>query len=91
MPRFRQDGDQHIPFTAEEETARDLEEANHWKNRLDKVRMERNMLLQQTDWWGASDQTMTAAQTKYRKDLRDLPTGLVDDTTIDNLEWPTKP
>jgi hypothetical protein len=45
-------------------------------NALGNLRFKRNSLLAETDWWGASDNTMTADQTKYRKDLRDLPSGL---------------
>ena len=39
MVRFHNmgDGNPKIQFTAEEETARDLEEANHWKRRLQSV------------------------------------------------------
>ena len=51
----------------------------------------RNTLLKDTDWWGASDNTMTAAQTKYRQDLRDLPTGLDTVDKVGNVTWPTKP
>ena len=31
--------------------------------------------LAECDWWGASDNTMTTAQTTYRQALRDLPDG----------------
>ena len=36
------------------------------------LREKRNNLLRETDWWGASDNTMTAEQTQYRQDLRNL-------------------
>ena len=35
---------------------------------LFELRNKRNRLLTETDWWGAYDNTMTADQTKYRKD-----------------------
>ena len=51
-------------------------------------RTRRNNFLQETDWWAMSDNTMTAAQTQYRQDLRDVPdqAGFPTDIT-----WPTKP
>ena len=38
------------------------------------LRLHRNYLLSETDWWATSDRTMTAEQTAYREELRDLPT-----------------
>tara|TARA_R100001594_G_scaffold40805_1_gene72828 strand:- start:408 stop:719 length:312 start_codon:yes stop_codon:yes gene_type:complete len=58
---------------------------------LEALRQKRNRLLSETDWWGVSDNTMTDAQKKYRKDLRDLTTGLDTEEKILNVTWPTKP
>jgi hypothetical protein len=58
---------------------------------LAKLRFKRNSLLTQTDWWGASDNTMTDAQKKYRQDLRDLTTGLDTVEKVNSVTWPTKP
>lgn len=58
---------------------------------MNRVRRKRNSLLQETDWWGASDNTMTAKQTKYRKDLRDLTNGLDTAEKAKNVKFPTKP
>ena len=84
-----------VQFTAEEETARDAEEKAWADGQLDRdlfeLRNKRNRLLTETDWWGASDNTMTADQTKYRKDLRDLPNGLDTVDKVKNVTWPTKP
>ena len=95
MPRFHNINGVKVQFTAEEETARDAEEkawADGQLNRdLASLRQRRNSLLAETDWWGASDNTMTADQTKYRKDLRDLPTGLDTVEKVANITWPTKP
>ena len=55
------------------------------------LRDKRNGLLAETDWWGASDNTMTDAQKKYRQDLRDLTTGLDTVEKINSITWPTKP
>ena len=95
MPRFHNINGVKVQFTAEEETARNAEEkawADGQLNRdLASLRQRRNSLLAETDWWGASDNTMTADQTKYRKDLRDLPTGLDTVEKVANVTWPTKP
>ena len=95
MPRFHNKNNVRIQFTAEEETARDAEEKAWADNKLNRdliiLRNKRNTLLAETDWWGASDNTMTADQTKYRKDLRDLPTGLDTVEKVANVTWPTKP
>tara|TARA_S200002703_G_scaffold87460_1_gene75354 strand:+ start:2148 stop:2435 length:288 start_codon:yes stop_codon:yes gene_type:complete len=95
MTRYHNINGVKVQFTAEEETARDAEEkawADGQLNRdLSSLRQRRNALLAETDWWGASDNTMTADQTKYRKDLRDLPTGLDTVEKVANVTWPTKP
>ena len=55
------------------------------------LREKRNMLLKETDWWGASDNTMTDAQKKYRQDLRDLTNGLDTVEKVNAVTFPTKP
>ena len=50
----------------------------------------RNTKLAETDFWGASDMTMSAEMTTYRQALRDITTH----SNWPNLEegdWPTKP
>ena len=95
MPRFHNINGVKVQFTAEEETARDAEEKTWADGQLNRdlasLRQKRNSLLAETDWWGASDNTMTADQTKYRKDLRDLTNGLDTTTKVANVTWPTKP
>ena len=95
MPRYKMLNGVKIQFTAEEETARDAEEKAWLDGQLDRdlkaLRNKRNALLSETDWWGASDNTMTDAQKKYRKDLRDLPSGLDTIEKVANVTWPTKP
>ena len=51
------------------------------------VRLLRDMLLHECDWWASSDLTMSDAQTAYRKALRDLPT----QSDVDDITWPDKP
>ena len=95
MPRYHNINGVKVQFTAEEETARDAEEKAWADNKLDRdllnLRQRRNALLAETDWWGASDNTMTADQTKYRQDLRDLPNGLDTVDKVAKVTWPTKP
>ena len=84
-----------VEMTAEEE-AEHNKEVKLWEDgALDrafkKLRQERNILLSETDWWGASDNTMTAEQTKYRQDLRDLTNGLTTVEEVQAVEFPTKP
>ena len=59
------------------------------------VRIRRDALLCQTDWWAGSDLTMSPERIKYRKDLRDLPTNsspdLDDELNLTGVTWPTKP
>ena len=95
MPRYKMVDGVSIQFTAEEETARDNEEAA-WAagedaRALAGMREERNRLLAETDWYAGSDLTMSAEMTAYRKDLRDLPAGKTTKAHVDAATWPTKP
>lgn len=79
-------------FTEEEEKAFDVEE-KEWADgaaarTMVKIRQQRDELLTATDWWGASDNTMTAAQIAYRLALRNYPSTYTADNTA---TWPTKP
>jgi len=82
-------------MTAEEITARQAEETAYTNGALDRalsnLRFERNNLLSETDWWGASDNTMTAEQTQYRQDLRDITNGLTTVAQVQAVEFPEKP
>jgi hypothetical protein len=55
---------------------------------LTKLRNKRNSLLVETDWWAMSDLTMTAGQTSYRQELRDITSNY---TSLEDVVWPTKP
>ena len=50
----------------------------------------RNASLATTDWWGASDVTMTTEQTAYRQALRDITTHS-NWPHLQEDDWPTKP
>ena len=56
-----------------------------------RLRHERNQLLQQTDWMGNSDVTMSTEWQTYRKNLRDITNGLTTVADIEAVTWPTKP
>ena len=60
------------------------------------LRQERNQKLAETDWWAVSDRTMTAEQTAYRNELRDLPANspnvaLDEQGNLINVTWPEVP
>jgi len=61
------------------------------------LRMERDRLIAETDWWVLPDRTPTSEQLAYRQALRDLPstaTPVLDNTTrlgISGVSWPIKP
>ena len=95
MPRYHNINGNVVQFTAEEETARDNEEAA-WANAaparaLENLRSKRNRLLAETDFYGNSDVTMSDDMTTYRQALRDLPAGKDTVDKCNNATWPTKP
>ena len=95
MPRYHNINGERVQFTAEEETARDNEEAA-WANAaparaLADLRSKRNRLLAETDFYGNSDVTMSDDMTTYRQALRDLPDGKDTVEKCENATWPTKP
>ena len=95
MPRYHNINGNRVQFTAEEETARDNEEAA-WANAaparaLADLRSKRNRLLAETDFYGNSDVTMSDDMTTYRQALRDLPAGKDTVDKCENATWPTKP
>lgn len=56
---------------------------------LDELRLERNSMLADTDYWDASDTSaMSQAQIDYRQALRDITNTY---TSLDDVVWPTKP
>jgi hypothetical protein len=56
------------------------------------LRIERDRLIQQTDWWVLPDRTATPAQLSYRQALRDLPANstptLDENGNLTGVEWP---
>ena len=52
------------------------------------IRSKRDALLHETDWASLADSpAISDAMTKYRQDLRDVPT----QSDVDNITWPDKP
>ena len=95
MPRFKMVDGVSIQLTAEEETARDNEEAA-WAagengRALAGMRQDRDRLLADTDFYALSDVTMSSDMTTYRQALRDLPSGKTTKAHVDGATWPTKP
>ncbi len=84
-----------VPFTADEETARDNEEAAVLAaapaRALADLRSKRNRLLAETDYLALSDSTLTSDMRTYRQALRDLPAGKDTVAKCENATWPTKP
>ncbi len=95
MPRYKLVDGVSIQFTAEEEAARDAEEAAYaagaFDRALNSLRIRRNALLNATDYLALSDNTLTTDMRNYRQALRDLTEGLTTVAEINAVVWPTKP
>ena len=99
MPRYHNINGVNVQFTAEEETARDNEEAA-WENAaparaLAELRVKRDRLLQVSDWNITSElekgNAISTDWKNYRQALRDLPDGKDTVDKCENATWPTKP
>lgn len=61
------------------------------------LRVHRDKLIAETDWWVLPDRTPTQEQLNYRQSLRDLPetaSPVLDPTSptgISGVDWPVKP
>ena len=86
-----------VPFTAEEEAARDAEEQAYSDGAFDRamadLRQRRNRLLAECDWVMVSDSPIvdkTDWET-YRTNLRDITNGLTTVEEVNAVVFPTKP
>ena len=52
------------------------------------LRVERDKLLSETDWWVLPDRTPSQAQLDYRQALRDITDTY---SSLEDVVWPTKP
>ena len=92
MARYKKLNGQFVLLSAEENAARDAEDAA-WtadaNNRAAaRVREERNRLLAETDYLALSDVTMSDAWKTYRQNLRDIP---AQSGFPNSVTYPTKP
>jgi hypothetical protein len=58
---------------------------------IEDLRAKRNKLLQDTDYHGISDMTMSSEMQTYRQSLRDLTNGLTTVEQVNAVVFPTKP
>jgi len=95
MPRFKLVNGVSVQLTAEEEAARDAEEAAFAAGAFDRaiadVRAKRDRLIAQTDYHALSDNTLSAEMTTYRQALRDITNGVTTVEQANAITWPTKP
>ena len=95
MPRFKLVNGVSVQLTAEEEAARDAEEATWAAGAFDRaiadVRSKRNALIEATDYLALSDNTLSAEMTTYRQALRDITNGVTTVEQCNSITWPTKP
>ena len=95
MPRYKIVNGETIQLTAEEEAARDAEEAAWADGALARaqasLRAKRNQLLAETDFYALSDVTMSSDMETYRQELRDLPEGKDTVEKCNNATFPDKP
>ena len=95
MPRTKLVNGVQVQFTAEEEAARDAEEATWAAGAFDRaiagVRSKRDALIAATDYLALSDNTLSAEMTTYRQALRDITNGVTTVEQVNNITWPTKP
>ena len=74
-------------------TQQEIDDLQTWKDKVPTremaaIRDYRNHLLEETDWMGISDLTMSDEWKTYRQALRDIP---ASNTIYENVTWPTKP
>jgi len=95
MPRLKLVNGTQVQFTAEEEAARDTEEAAWAAGAFDRaiadLRVKRNRLIAETDYLALSDNTLSAEMTTYRQALRDLTNGVTTVDQVNAISWPVKP
>ena len=94
MPRYHNINGNVVQFTAEEETARDNEEAawtaGAFDRAIDEVRIKRDRLLAETDYLALYN-TLSSNMTTYRQNLRDITNGVTTVDHVNSITWPTKP
>ena len=69
----------------------DLNDAQLLADEWTRIRTQRTLLLEETDWMASSDVTLNAAWKTYRQELRDLPDDQSSKTSYADIVWPSKP
>ena len=86
---YRQVDDKRIQLTDEEQKEYDNSQGFSEEEGLRLLRMQRNVLLSETDWMSFGDSPeMSDTWKKYRQDLRDITKTY---KSPDDVKWPTKP
>jgi hypothetical protein len=99
MPRYKLVNGERIQLTAEEEAARDAEEAaweaGAFDRAMEDLRAKRNKDLQDSDWTQLPDTTLTNVQRQawmqFRTELRNITDGLTTVEQVNNIDYPDKP
>ncbi len=60
-------------------------------NAMSTLRAKRNKLLQDTDFYGMSDNTMSSEMATYRQALRDITSGITTKEQAQSVVFPSKP
>ena len=58
---------------------------------MEELRVKRNRLLRETDFYALSDVTISDDMKTYRQKLRDITNGLTTVDEVNAVSWPTKP
>ena len=58
---------------------------------MEELRLTRNQLLAETDFYALGDVTMSDDMKTYRQSLRDITNGLTTVDEVKAVSWPTKP
>lgn len=60
----------------------------HNEYALSQLRIARDKLIAETDWWASSDLVMSVSQKQYRQALRDIT---LKYNSLETVVWPVKP
>ena len=78
-------------LTTEEENSISVTDTDILNHALEKLRITRNELLVETDFYALSDVTMSPEMETYRQELRDITNGLTTVEEVNAVVFPTKP
>ena len=78
-------------LTTEEENSISVTDTDIFNHALEKLRITRNELLVETDFYALSDVTMSSEMQTYRQELRDITNGLTTVEEVNAVVFPTKP